>query len=468
MKIHLGRRTIAVLVPRPARFAQLRVVQVVRWQGAGARADWASSKRRQRSQRAAWAARSGRTLPVAVLAVSGALALAGCGGSGFDDDESSDSGDGQLEVLIGSSGDAETKAVEDAVAAWSEESGTEATVRVASDLAQELSQGFASGNPPDLFYVSTDHLAGYVANGSLHAYGDELDNAGDFYPNLVDAFTVDDTFYCAPKDFSTLGLVINTTLWEQAGLTDADVPTTWDELEAVATTLTKGDVVGLAFSPEYARVGAFFPQAGGAMTNEDGTEATVDSPENLEALTFVQRMLKAGVAAYSSDLGSGWGGEAFGKQQAAMTIEGNWIAGAMTNDYPDVTYTVAELPAGPADKGTLAFTNCWGIAEDSGAQEDAVSLVEALTEPEQQLAFAQAFGVMPSVESAAAQYAEASPQFAPFVAGADYAQNPPAQQGAADVISDFNAQLEGLADGDPQAILASVQGSLQAALDADQ
>ena len=36
------------------------------------------------------------------------------------------------------------------------------------------------------------------------------------------------------------------------------------------------------------------------------------------------------------------------------------------------------------------------------------------------------------------------------------------------MISDFNAQLEGLKDGDPASILSSVQGSLQAALDADQ
>ncbi len=409
-----------------------------------------------------------RFIPALALAMTGALALAACGSSGPDDDGGSGSSSGKLSVLIGSSGDAETDAVNQAVAAWSEESGVEAEVTVASDLAQQLSQGFASNNPPDVFYVSTDNLAGYVANSSLYAYGDQLDNAGDFYPNLVDAFTVDDTFYCAPKDFSTLGLVINKTLWEQAGLTDADVPTTWDQLETVAGKLTQGDVVGLGFSPEYARVGAFFPQAGGAMANEEGTEATVDSPENLEALTFVQKLMQDGVAAYSSDLGAGWGGEAFGKQLAAMTIEGNWIAGAMSNDFPDVAYTVAELPAGPSGKGTLAFTNCWGIAEDSSNKEDAISLVESLTTPDQQLAFAQAFGVMPSVETAAEQYATNSPDFEPFVAGADYAENPPSQQGAADVISDFNAQLEGLESGDPEAILSSVQGNLQAALDANQ
>jgi multiple sugar transport system substrate-binding protein len=405
-----------------------------------------------------------RTRPALCVAATTALALTACG-SGFEGDEEASEGSGKISVLIGSSGDAETKAVEDAVAAWSADSGVDAEVQVASDLAQQLSQGFASNNPPDVFYVSTDQLAGYANNGSLYAYGDELSNAGDFYPNLVEAFTVEDEFYCAPKDFSTLGLVINERIWKQAGLTEDDVPTTWDELADVAEQLTQGDRVGLAFGPEYQRVGAFFPQAGGAMVSEDGSEATVDSEENLEALTFVQQMMKDGSAAYSSDLGAGWGGEAFGKELAAMTIEGNWIAGAMSADFPDVKYTVAELPEGPAGPGTLAFTNCWGIAEASGDKEDAVSLVEHLTSEEQQLAFADAFGVIPSVEAAAEQYGEEKPQFAPFVAGAEYAQNPPSQEGAADVIADFNAQLEGLENGDPKAILESVQQSMQAVVD---
>jgi len=410
-----------------------------------------------------------RILPALCLVAAAALALTACG-DGFDggDDSSESSGSsGELSILIGSSGDAETKAVQDAVAAWSKDSGVKAEVTVASDLAQQLSQGFASNNPPDVFYVSTDQLAGYVSNGSLYAYGDDLSNADDFLPTLVDAFTVDDEFYCAPKDFSTLGLVINQKLWKDAGLTDADVPTTWDELTDVATQLTKGDVVGLGFSPEYARVGAFFPQAGGAMTNDDGTEATVDSPENEEALGYVKGLIDDGVAAYSSDLGAGWGGEAFGKQLSAMTIEGSWIGGAMTADFPDVDYTVAELPQGPAGPGTLAFTNCWGIAEESGNKEDAVALVESLTSEDQQLAFADAFGVIPSVESAAEQYQQDHPNYAAFVAGADYAQNPPSEQGAADVIADFNAQLEGLKTTDPADILSSVQDELQAALDAD-
>ena len=399
----------------------------------------------------------------AILAAS-ALVLTGCGGSGFDEPGSSSDGltssKDPLTILIGSSGEAETAAVEDAVAAWSKTSGVKATVSVANDLPQQLSQGFAAGSPPDLFYLAPEAIAGYAKNGSLQAYGDELKNKDDFYPSLVSNFTLDGKFYCAPKDFSTLALVINTDIWTAAGLTDADIPTDWDSLAAVTKTLTNTDHVGLAFGAEYQRVGTFMAQAGGGLI-VDG-KAVANSDENVEALSYVKSHLADGTFAYAADIGAGWGGEALGKGLAAMVIEGNWITGAMTNDFPTVNYKVVELPAGPAGKGTLQFTNCLGMAADSPNQQAALELVEYLTSTEQQLAFSKAFGPMPSIASAADAWTAANPALSAFLTGADYAQFPPNQAGSTDVIADFNAQLESLKTGDPKAILDSVQSNLQA------
>jgi len=409
-----------------------------------------------------------RRTSLAALAVTSSLALAACGG-GFEDDGSSEpasSGDGpvELQVLIASSGDAETEAVEDAAAAWAEESGNEVEVVVANDIAQQLSQGFAGGNPPDVFYVDAGVFGDYVDAGNLYPYLDQMEDADDFYPNLVETFTVDGEGYCAPKDFSTLALQINTEAWEKAGLTDADIPTTWDELQTVADELTTPQQAGLVLGLGRDRVGAFLVQNGGFWVDGEAGEATATEPSNVEALEYVQGLLDSGSAVLAPDVDAGWGGEAFGTQKAAMTIEGNWIRGAMNNDYPDVDYTVAELPEGPAGKGTLLFTQCWGISADSGDQEAAVSLVEALTSPEQQLVNAEAFGVMPSRESAQADYVEQFPEDAPFIAGGDYGQGPVTLPGLGPVLADLDSQLEQIATADATEILESFQKNAEAEL----
>ncbi|WP_034272677.1 sugar ABC transporter substrate-binding protein [Haloechinothrix halophila] len=409
-----------------------------------------------------------RALIAGGTAASTFFALSGCGGSGFDDsaqdstDDELTSSNSALTVLYGASGDAEKDAVEDAVAAWSKESGIDVTALAATNLTQELSQGFASGSPADLFYLAPEQIAGYADNGSLKPYGDLLSNRDDFYPSLVENFTVDGEFYCAPKDFSTLALVINTDLWDKAGLTDADIPTTWDELDAAANALTTGQRAGLTFSPEYQRVGVFMAQAGGSLVTDDGAQAVAESSENIEGLEFVRSHLKGGTFAYATDLGAGWGGEAFGKGQAAMTIEGNWITGALEADFPDVNYQVVPLPTGPAGQGTLQFTNCWGMAADSPNQEATLELVEFLTSAEQQLEFSAAFGPMPSVESAGDQWRSDNPDLTAFLDGADYATGMPTDVGADEVISDFNAQLESLKSSDPEKMLTTVQNNLEA------
>ncbi|WP_337189869.1 extracellular solute-binding protein [Ornithinimicrobium cerasi] len=249
-----------------------------------------------------------------------------------------------------------------------------------------------------------------------------------------------------------------------AGLTDDDIPTTYEELATVAETLTQGDTVGLVLGPGIDRLGAFVVGNGGWWLNDDGTEPTGTSEEVLAALEYVKEHMAAGHFAYAADVDAGWGGEAFGTQRAAMTMEGNWIKGAMTNDYPDVEYTVAEVPEGPAGPGTLLFSNCWGIAAESEAQAQAVDLVNFLTSPEQQLKFAEAFGVMPSRQSATEAYTEAFPEDAPFIAGGEYGRGPINAPDMAQVTADLNSQLEGIKDADLQQVMESFDTNASAVL----
>jgi multiple sugar transport system substrate-binding protein len=363
-------------------------------------------------------------LALVATTAAAALTVSACGG-GFDQKSSAQQNTGakaKLTILIGSSGDAETTAVKDAAKKWSDKSGNTAEVVVASDLAQQLGQGFAGGTPPDVFYADAGRIGDFAKAGNLYAYGDKVQDAG-FLDSLAQTFTYDGKLQCAPKDYSTLALVINTDLWAKAGLTDADIPKDWAGLEAVSKKLTSGNVTGLVISGEWDRIGVFAKQ--------------VDA---------------------------GWGGEAIGKGKAAMTIEGNWIRGALSKDFPNIKAKVVELPAGPAGKGTLVFSNCWGIAAKSKNQAAAVDLVKSMIATDQQLAFAKGFGVMPSTTEGAQKFAETYPVDAAFAKGGEYGQGPVNIPGFDPVKAAFNSNLEQLASKDTKAVLADLQKNTEAAI----
>lgn len=396
----------------------------------------------------------------AAFAAGLVVTLAACSAAG--DGGGSPTGQ-ELTVLIGSSGEAETTAVQAAADAWAEETGNTVEVIAASDLVQQLGQGFSGNNPPDLFYMPWDQFQTYAAQGFLEPYAEDLSNAADFLPALREQFSYDGQFYCAPKDFSTLGLQINTEAWAAAGLTDADIPTDWEQLATAAAALTTADQVGLSMGREYARVGVFMNQAGGSLI--DGDAITADSPENAAGLAYLQGLISAGSLKFPQELEAGWGGEAFGLGKAAMVIEGPWINGAMANDFPDREFVSVELPSGPAGASTFAFSNCWGVPVGSETRDATLDLIEFLTSDEQQLAFADAFGVIPSTEAGSAAYAEQFPENAAFVAGVASATSPVAFQGAAAAIAEFNTQLEQIGSADPASLLGPLQENLQAALD---
>ena len=390
---------------------------------------------------------------VAALAVTASVALGSTASSKAN----------TVTALIGSSGPAETFAVKNAAAAWTKQTGIPVNVIVASDLGQQLAQGFASGNPPDIFYLGNDQVATYAKAGDL-APLDNLKNVKSFYQSLRDAYTYNGHLYAAPKDFSTLALVINTASWKGANLTAKNYPKTWAQLAAVAKKLTRNGQVGLCTNPEFHRLGVFMLQAGGWLVSKDGKTATVNSKQNIAALNFVKSMLNNGSMKLTNQIGAGWGGEGFGKKQCAMTIEGNWIAGAMKADYPTVGWTVAQLPSGPAGQGTLQYDGGWGLAAASKNKTDAMALITYLTQTKVQMGNAKAFGVMPSVIADRKIWSKAYPKYAPFLAGADYSKSIPTVPNIATVLGDFNQQLQGLPNTDPKTILNRVNSELQSIL----
>ncbi len=320
-----------------------------------------------------------------------------------------------------SSSDAENRLLQQIVDTFNKANTGKIAVKLnqVPDYDTTLAKDLASGNPPDVFYVDEFRLKDLVQAGALAPIGDKMTNVDDFYPSLKAAFTYNGTFYCAPKDFSTLGLEINTDMFDKAGL---KAPTTWDELSAAAKALTTKDVTGIALPADMARYLAFIYQAGGALTDDAFTKSTVNSPEVLTAIKYYTGLYTSGYGKTPADLGAGWPGEAFAKGKVAMAIEGNWIVPFLKDNAPNLKYKVVELPAGPKGKATLAFTVCYGVAANGKNMESAVTLANYLTGPDGMKAWTDLGLAMPTRKSLRDGWLQKFPDLQAFLAGADYAR----------------------------------------------
>ncbi|HEY1627810.1 MAG TPA: extracellular solute-binding protein [Streptosporangiaceae bacterium] len=411
---------------------------------------------------------------IAIAAVAAGLAAltAACSSSnGFSSSTASTASTGKasktpLTLMFGSSGTAETNAVQAAAKAFTKQSGIPVQVIAASNLTQQVAQGFAGNQPPDLFYLDPLTMQSYAKDGVLDAYPSTLPNSGGFATALAQAFTYKSTFVCEPKDASTLALYINTADWKQAGL--GAPPANWSQLQADAKKLTTGGRTGLVIDQTHSGIDEFFYQNGGTVTNPAGTAVQLDSPQNVQALTFLKGMLSQGIMKLPSQLGAGFSGQAFGENKAAMDIIGNWENGELQTDYPNVKFQVVPLPAGPSGAhATLSFTNCWGVPKQSKNLAGAIDFVKFLTTQQQEMTFSKAFGVIPSLKAAQAQYVQTYPQYATFVNELAYAHPDIAIGGATQALSAFDSALAQLGSSSPATILKAAQQNLQAVLAQD-
>ncbi len=372
-------------------------------------------------------------------------------------------------VLAGwSSSDAENKALQDAVNAFmAANPGIKVELSLSPDYVTTMQTAFASGDYPEVFYVDSSKLPDWAEAGVVAPAGDNIEDMDDIYPSLIEVFTYKDTLYCAPKDFSTMTLQYNKALFDAAGVEYPTAEWTWDDLRAAAEKLTGQNadgqaVLGLVTPPNFERWLPFLYQAGGTLFDDSGA-LTLDTPEALQAIELYVGLVEDGLAGPPSAVDAGWGGEAFGNGRVAMAMEGNWVINYLKEQFPDLEWGVAPLPAGPAGQATMAFTVCYGVsAAAEGAEAEAAwKLANFLTGKDGAKMVADtSFGVMPGRASAAeAWISRFGEEMQAFVSGADYAHKWQLPVGSQPFIDAFNDALQQAFSGQllPEDVLTEAQ-----------
>ncbi|HET8910244.1 MAG TPA: extracellular solute-binding protein, partial [Ktedonobacteraceae bacterium] len=160
---------------------------------------------------------------------------------------------------------------------------------------------------------------------------------------------------------------------------------TWSDMQTDAQKLTKNagksnSVYGISLSADLSRFGAFLLANGGSVLNKNGTQATFNDSVGVNTMNFYDSFFKNNSGALPTTVGAPWNGDAFGKQRAAMAIEGGWLIPYMTTTYPSVQYGIAPLPVAPTGKrANLTFTNAWAASATTKHAEAAWELIKYMT-----------------------------------------------------------------------------------------
>lgn len=366
-----------------------------------------------------------------------------------------------------SSSEEEDEALRAQVAAFEEANpGINVDLNFSPDYLTTMQTAFASGDYPEVFYIDSSQLPNWVEAGVVAPAEGNIEDVEGFYPSLLNVFTYNDTLYCPPKDFSTMTLQYNRELFDAAGVEYPTADWTWDDLRAAAEQLTGTNeageqVLGLVTPPNFERWLPFFYQAGGQLFTEDGM-LNLNSEAGQQAIDLYVGMVNDGIAGPPSAVDAGWGGEAFANGRVAMAMEGNWVINYLNEQFPDLDWSVAPLPAGPGgEEASMAFTVCYGVAADNEHPEESWALVNFLTgEGGAQEIAETSFGVMPPRASAAdAWLARFGEEMQPFLDAADNAYPWVLPVGFQDFVDTFNDYLQQAFTGNvfPEDVLTEAQ-----------
>ena len=283
---------------------------------------------------------------------------------------------------------------------------------IPGDYPTKMRANVASGTVPDVFYLQPGMSSEYIGSGKLLNLSPYMARDGvkasDYYSALTNPFVcTSGQVYGLPKDWSSLGVFYNKQMFQAAGLSAPTASWTWDDLKADAQKLTQNpgtphSVYGVVLSADASRWGAFLLANGGSVLNKNGTQATFNDPTGVSALDYYASFLKNNTGALPTTVGAPWNGDAFGKQRAAMVIEGSWLIPYMTTTYPNVQYGISPLPMAPNGKrADLTFTNAWSASSSTKHPEAAWELVKYMTGSTVQASQLNAGFSLPSLQSLA-------------------------------------------------------------------
>lgn len=251
-------------------------------------------------------------------------------------------------------GDLIDQAVAEFNAAHAGEIVVSADVRDFWTFLDQLNVAIAGGVPPDL--VSSDLVtavgrahAGQIINLLPYLERDGVGTA-PFWPSAIETATYQGGVYALPFDVDTRNFYWNRSHFAESGLDPNSPPKTWDDIEQVASVLTRwgntDELERVGFHPIWGNAW-FLPWAwtnGGRFFDADG-RPTINDPRNVEALEWVVDWIQLYGKNYLDEFATKFTqGEPFTVELLSTVVETSGYAERILRNNPDLDFGVTMIP----------------------------------------------------------------------------------------------------------------------------
>lgn len=252
----------------------------------------------------------------------------------------------------------------------------------------QLQTRIGGGDAPDCFELGLDAFPSYVDQKAVLPLDDFTAATSTDLSMLteksVQAFSLDGVKYGMPYSYSTVVLIYNKDLFDQAGVSYPTADWTWADADAAALKIKAlgDDYYGLIQPISTYEFFKVVKQYNGGLLNDDNSAFTVNRPENVQALQrLVDNVQVTNICPSAEQRGSldEWGVFKLGK--TGMIVTGIWAFPSFTTDCA-FNWDIAVEP-GAATKATHYFANGLAVSADSKNAEAAYKWIEFLATSEQ-------------------------------------------------------------------------------------
>ena len=179
-----------------------------------------------------------------------------------------------------------------------------------ADFWNNLPAQIAAKTAPDFVALTNELYLPYINDGLVVPLDQYIEDGtitcwDNIAQNIKDVWTIDGHIYALPFYQTPAVFAINMNLWNEAGLTEADFPETWDDvLDACKVFKDTLGMTGLCVNTQEYHFTNYCLSFGGGWD----LGKTIDTPENAEALQFLIDAYRQGYVVTPKELGVSYDG----------------------------------------------------------------------------------------------------------------------------------------------------------------